>query len=46
MRSKEELIALYRALSKSLADETLSESDAAAIRRSIEQVRAEIERMS
>jgi len=46
MRTKEELIALYRALSKSLADETLSAADIAAIRRNIEYVRAEIERMS
>ena len=45
MRTKEELIAHYRALSKALTDETLSETEAASIRHAAEQVHAEIERM-
>lgn len=45
-RTKADMIAQYRTLARSLADEQgLSERDAEAIRKQMEQVRAEIEAM-
>jgi hypothetical protein len=42
-RTREDLVAEYRRLSRALADEHQPESDARALRRALEQVQAEID---